>query len=289
MVSGNPGCVYVVATPIGNLGDASERALRTLREVALIACEDTRRTARLCQRFEIATRRVSLHAHNEARRVPMLLRRLKTGASIALVSDAGTPLLSDPGLVLVSAALAEGIEVVPVPGPSALLAGLVASGFATRPFAFEGFLPRKGRARELALERAAGFSGTLVFYEAPGRVNGTLADLFRVLGPRRIAIGRELTKLHEEFVRGRLGDVRLDQLRGEVTLIVEGPPSDLESETPELGPHIDRLLAAGLSVRDAARELSTELGLPRTTAYRQILEHRPTPKTNSPAKSSTPD
>ncbi len=282
MVSGNPGRVYVVATPIGNLDDASGRALRTLREVALIACEDTRRTARLCQRFEIATRRVSLHAHNEARRVPMLLRRVKTGDSIALVSDAGTPLLSDPGLALVSAALVEGIDVVPVPGPSALLAGLVASGFATRPFAFEGFLPRKGRARGLTLERVAGFPGTLVFYEAPGRVNDTLADLSRALGPRRIAIGRELTKLHEEFVRGRLGEVRLDRARGEVTLIVEGPASRPELETPELGPHIERLLASGLSVRDAARELATEFGISRTTAYRSILEHRPTPRPDPP-------
>ncbi len=282
-VSENPGRVYVVATPIGNLEDASERALRTLEEVALIACEDTRRTARLCQRFEIPTRRVSLHAHNEARRIPMLLDRLKTGDSVALVSDAGTPLLSDPGLAFVSAALADGIEVVPVPGPSALLAGLVASGFATRPFAFEGFLPRKGRARELTLNRVAEFPGTLVFYEAPGRVNDTLADPFRALGRRRIAIGRELTKLHEEFVRGVLGEVRLDRPRGEVTLIVEGPASAPKLDPADLVPHIERLLASGLSVRDVARKLATELGVSRTTAYRSILAHLP------PAKPTRPD
>ena len=281
-ISENPGRVYVVATPIGNLDDASVRALRTLREVALIACEDTRRTARLCQRFEIPTRRVSLHAHNEARRVPMLLGRLKTGDSIALVSDAGTPLLSDPGLALVSAALAGGIEVVPVPGPSALLAGLVGSGFATRPFAFEGFLPRKGRARHLTLERVAAFPGTLVFYEAPGRVNDTLADLFRALGPRRIAIGRELTKLYEEFVRGRLGEVHLDRTRGEVTLIVEGPASAAEPDPTNLAPHIEELLASGLSVRDVARKLATELGVSRTTAYRSILAHVPAQKPDPP-------
>ncbi len=280
-VSEKEGRVYVVATPIGNLEDASQRALRILREVALIACEDTRRTARLCQRFGIPTRRVSLHAHNEQRRIPMLLARLEAGESVALVSDAGTPLLSDPGAALVRAALAAGVEVVPVPGPSALLAGLVASGFATRPFAFEGFLPRKGGARTETLERVDRFPGTVVIYEAAGRVNRTLDELRRVLGPRRVVIARELTKLHEEFVRGRLGEVRLDHVRGEVTLIVEGParaersadPKDT-GELPEIARRIDELLDSGLSARDAARTLTTELGLPRTRAYQHVLEQR---------------
>lgn len=274
-VSENPGRVYIVATPIGNLEDASARALRTLRVVALIACEDTRRTARLCQRFGISTRRVSLHEHNEAQRIPMLLKRLEAGDSIALVSDAGTPLLSDPGAGLVRAALAAGVEVVPIPGPSALLAGLVASGFAVRPFAFEGFLPRKGRARALTLDRVARFPGTVVIYEAPGRVNATLVDLHRVLGPRQVVIARELTKLHEEFVRGRLGEISLEETRGEVTVIVEGP-SELapEVEAPELGARIDELLASGLSPRDAARTLAVERGLTRSKAYRQVLARR---------------
>ncbi len=274
-VSENPGRVYVVATPIGNLEDASARALRTLGEVALIACEDTRRTARLCQRFGIRTRRLSLHAHNEARRIPMLLARLEAGDSIALVSDAGTPLLSDPGAGLVRAALAAGLEVVPVPGPSALLTGLVASGFATRPFAFEGFLPRKGSARTSTLDRVSRFPGTVVLYEAPGRVNNTLADLRRVLGPRRVVVARELTKLHEEFVRGRLGEIRLEETRGEVTLIVEGPSeSEPDSEVLDIGERIDHLLASGQSARDAARTLASELGLPRSKAYRHVLERK---------------
>ena len=274
-VSENPGRVYVVATPIGNLEDASARALRTLGEVALIACEDTRRTARLCQRFGIRTRRLSLHAHNEARRIPMLLARLEAGDSVALVSDAGTPLLSDPGAGLVRAALAAGLEVVPVPGPSALLTGLVASGFATRPFAFEGFLPRKGSARTSTLDRVARFPGTVVLYEAPGRVNNTLADLRRVLGARRVVVARELTKLPEEFVRGRLGEIRLDETRGEVTLIVEGPSkSEPDGEALDIGERIDRLLASGQSARDAARTLASELGLPRSQAYQHVLERK---------------
>lgn len=278
-VSDEPGRVYVVATPIGNLADASARALETLRQAAVIACEDTRRTARLCQRFGIATRRVSLHAHNEARRVPGLLARLRAGDSIALVSDAGTPLLSDPGAALVRAALDAGIRVVPIPGPSALLAGLVASGFATRPFVFEGFLPRKGRSRRETLERLERFQGTIVLYEAPGRVSATLSDLHRVLGPRRVVIARELTKLHESFVRGRLGEVSLDEERGEVTLIVEGPSGAERGATEtdsdaELDDRIDRALESGLSARDAARELARELGLPRTRVYARVLARR---------------
>src|SRR5258707_11884240 len=161
------GTVYVVATPIGNLDDLSPRAARVLREVEVIACEDTRHTALLCQRFEIATPRVSLHAHNEARRLPELLERLARGAAIALVSDAGTPLVSDPGERLVRAALEAGAQVVPVPGPSALLAALVASGFAPRPFAFAGFLPRKGGQRTRALASPAAFPGTPVLFDTP--------------------------------------------------------------------------------------------------------------------------
>jgi 16S rRNA (cytidine1402-2'-O)-methyltransferase len=274
---GDPrGTVYVVATPIGNLEDVSARALRVLREVDVIACEDTRHTAVLCQRFEIATPRVSLHAHNEARRTPELLERLARGGSIALVSDAGTPLVSDPGERLVRAALDAGAAVVPVPGPSALLAALVASGFATRPFAFAGFLPRKGAERARELESLAAFPGALVLYEAPNRAAKTLADLRAALGPRRVALARELTKRHETVLRGVLGEIALDELRGELTIVVEGPaesPASESASAAEVDAELARLLAAGRSARDTARELADRFGLSRRDAYARVLAH----------------
>lgn len=269
--------VYVVATPIGNLEDLSPRAQRVLREVSVIACEDTRHTALLCQRYAIATPRVSLHAHNEAKRLPELLERLARGESLALVSDAGTPLISDPGERLVRAALDAGFPVVPVPGPSALLAALVASGFATRCFAFAGFLPRKGGERARTLEALAAFPGALVIFEAPNRAAGTLADLHTALGPRRVALARELTKRHETVLRGRLGEITLDELRGELTMVIEGPPDDdAPAATPEdVDAAADRLLEAGLSPRDAARRLASELGLAKREAYARVIARIP--------------
>ncbi|MCP4004614.1 MAG: 16S rRNA (cytidine(1402)-2'-O)-methyltransferase [bacterium] len=273
-VSQGFGCVYVVATPIGNLEDLSPRAQRILREVVLIACEDTRRTAKLCTHFGISTRRESLHAHNEASRIPGLIRRLKAGDSIALVSDAGTPLLSDPGERLVAAVIEEGLSVVSVPGPSALLAALVASGLPTQAFHFSGFPPRKSGARRSLFASLASLPSTLVFYEAPGRLKQTLGELHEELGGRRVAIARELTKLHEEILRGRLGALDLAEPRGEVTLIVEGAPADERPELDEsqVGARIDALLAEGISPRDAARRLADELGWKRSEAYRRVLE-----------------
>ena len=269
--------VYVVATPIGNLEDLSPRAQRVLREAALIACEDTRHTALLCQRFAIPTPRVSLHAHNEARRVPELLERLARGESLALVSDAGTPLVSDPGERLVRAALEAGHAVVPVPGPSALLAALVASGLPTSPFAFVGFLPRKGAERARRLAALAAFPGTLVLFEAPNRAAATLRDLHAALGPRRAALARELTKRHETVLRGRLGELALDELRGELTIVVDGPaergsPEPVGADVDET---VDRLLRSGLSARDAARRLARELGLAKRDAYARVLARLP--------------
>ena len=265
--------VYVVATPIGNLEDLSPRAQRVLSEVALIACEDTRHTALLCQRYGITTPRVSLHAHNEARRVPELLERLARGESLALVSDAGTPLISDPGERLVRAALEAGFAVVPVPGPSAVLAALVASGFSTRCFAFAGFLPRKGAERARSLAALAVFPGTLIVFEAPNRVARTLADLHAALGPRRAALARELTKRHETVLRGRLGELSLQELRGELTIVVEGPSDEAPPAAllVDADAAADRLLAAGLSARDAARCLAADLGLAKRDAYARVL------------------
>lgn len=267
------GTVYVVATPIGNLEDLSPRAQRVLREVAAIACEDTRHTALLCQRYEIPTPRVSLHAHNEAKRVPELLERLARGESIALVSDAGTPLVSDPGERLVAAALDAGFAVVPLPGPSAVLAALVASGFPTRAFAFMGFLPRKGAERARTLAALAAFPGTLVLFEAPNRAATTLADLHHVLGPRRAVLARELTKRHETVLRGRLGELALEELRGELTIVIDAP-SEAKPPAPDpqdLDTAADRLLGEGLSARDAARRLADAFGLPKRDAYARVL------------------
>jgi 16S rRNA (cytidine1402-2'-O)-methyltransferase len=270
------GAVYVVATPIGNMEDLSPRAVRVLREVALIACEDTRHTGLLCARFEIATPRVSLHAHNEAKRVPELLARLARGESIALVSDAGTPLVSDPGERLVRAALDAGHAVVPVPGPSALLAALVASGFATRPFAFGGFLARKGAERARELAALAAFPGTVVLFEAPNRAAATLADLASAFGSRRVALARELTKRHETVLRGRLGEVALDELRGELVIVIEGPATGAAPAPADedLDAAVDRLLAEGLSARDAARALANASGLSKRDAYERVLARR---------------
>ena len=268
-VSSEGGRVYVVATPIGNLEDLSPRALRVLAEVAVIACEDTRRTARLCSRFDIATPRLSLHEHNERRRTPALLERLAAGASVALVSDAGTPLVSDPGSRFVTAAIEAGYRVVPVPGPSAVLAALVASGLPSDAFSFFGFLPRKGRARETRLTDLRRAPGALVLFEAPGRVRETLRDLNDALGERRVAVARELTKAFEEIVRGRLGSLAFEEPRGEVTIVVEAA----EAPEPEMPTEaeIDRLLEAGLSPRDAARELALSRGIPRSRAYALVL------------------
>jgi 16S rRNA (cytidine1402-2'-O)-methyltransferase len=285
-VSHPAGRVYVVSTPIGNLEDLSPRALRVLREATLIACEDTRRTGRLCAHFKIVTRRVSLHAHNEARRIPRLLECLESGATIALVSDAGTPLLSDPGSRLVRAALEREVPVVPVPGPSAVLAGLVASGIATRPFTFVGFLPRKGRARSDWLARLRSFPGTIVLFEAPGRVRGTLADLEKALGSREVAVARELTKRFEEIVRGRLGAIDLEEPRGEVTLIIGA--GDSASQEPldacEEQAFVAGLLEEGHPTREAARTLSERQGISRSEAYRRVLEFTHKPRKERAAK-----
>jgi 16S rRNA (cytidine1402-2'-O)-methyltransferase len=270
-VAEHRGAVYVVSTPIGNLEDLSPRAERVLREVAVIACEDTRHTGRLCARLGIRTRRVSLHAHNEARRAAELLRRLARGESIALVSDAGTPLLSDPGERLVAAAANAGHRVIPLPGPSAALAALVASGLPTRPFTFLGFPPRKGGERRRWLETARQAPGTLILFEAPRRVSATLRDLHSALGPRRVAVGRELTKRFEEVLRGRLGEIDVGEPRGEVTIVVEGGEAQTEAEEGS-SDILEALLERGMRPTEAARELSRACGLSRREAYRRLLE-----------------
>lgn len=220
-----PGTLFVVATPIGNLEDVTLRALRILREVSLIAAEDTRRTSRLLQHYSISTPTTSLHEHNERRRTPELIERLQGGASIALVSDAGTPIVSDPGSFLVSAAHAAGIRVEPIPGPSAVTAALSASGLAEREFLFVGFPPSRAGARRAWLERLAHEPRAVVCYEAPHRIRATLTAMLEIFGDRVIALGRELTKKHEKLVvrpiSGLLEAETLEE-RGEFTLVISG-------------------------------------------------------------------
>jgi 16S rRNA (cytidine1402-2'-O)-methyltransferase len=218
-----PGTLFVVATPIGNLEDVTARALRILRDVALIAAEDTRRTAHLLARYAITTKTTSLHEHNEARKTPSLVARLVAGDDIALVSDAGTPLISDPGRHLVRAAIDAGITIEPIPGPSAVMAALSASGLNTDAFAFLGFPPIRASARKDWFDRFRAIGGLVVFFEAPHRIKSTLDQLLHQIGDRPIVLCRELTKTHEELVRGPISVV-LDRLcapKGEFVVIVD--------------------------------------------------------------------
>ena len=230
------GTLFVVATPIGNLEDITVRALRVLREVALIAAEDTRRTAHLLARHAIATPTTSLHAHNEHRKTASLVDRLQSGDSIALVSDAGTPTVSDPGGELVAAAIAAGIRIEPIPGPSAILAALTASGFSYDSFTFLGFPPTKTKERRAWFDRLIQVGGTVVFFEAPHRIVRTLTELGRISGNCPIVLGRELTKTHEELVRGPIVEVleRFPMERGEFTVVAQigRTTHDAVAETP---------------------------------------------------------
>ncbi|HEY58193.1 MAG TPA: 16S rRNA (cytidine(1402)-2'-O)-methyltransferase [Anaerolineae bacterium] len=269
--------LYLVSTPIGNLEDITLRALRVLREVSLIAAEDTRRTRQLLRHYDIATPLLSFHEHNKAERIPRLLRALAQG-DVALVSDAGTPLVNDPGYELVVAAIEAGFPVVPVPGPSAPLAALVASGLPTDAFLYLGYLPRKAGERRRRLEQVAGLPYTLLFLETPQRLRAALRDLGAVLGPhRRIAIARELTKVHEEIWRGTLEQAvahfQQHEPRGEFTLVVAGAPSEVrEWNEGELDEAIAHGLAQGVPPSRLARELAGLSGKPRRWIYRRILE-----------------
>ena len=237
-----PGILYVVATPIGNLEDVTFRAIRVLREVAVIAAEDTRRTARLLQHYSISTPTTSLHEHNERARTPSLISRLARGESVALVSDAGTPVVSDPGALLVAAAHAARIRVEPIPGPSAALAAVSASGIQAEQVLFVGFPPSRSIARKRWLEKLRDEPRVIVFFEAPHRIRDTLTDLLAIFGDRLVAIGRELTKAHEELVVNpiSLHLQHFTEPRGEFTLVVSGSDPELGTR-PEL-PELDALV-----------------------------------------------
>ncbi|HVP46480.1 MAG TPA: 16S rRNA (cytidine(1402)-2'-O)-methyltransferase [Bryobacteraceae bacterium] len=273
------GSLYLVATPIGNLEDVTHRAVRMLREADLIACEDTRHTRKLLDHYGISKPVISYHEHNEVARAAELSAKMLGGASVALVSDAGMPLVSDPGYRVVAAAIQAGIPVVPIPGPSAVVAALAASGLATDSFHFGGFLPAKSGQRTRALEDLRDHPHTLIFYEAPHRILEALGDVERVLGPRQVVIARELTKVHEEFLRGPVAEVRValasrSPVKGEITLLIgkaTEPPADSATiiEAVEAGER------AGMSRMDAIKEVAKKRGLGKREVYKQIQTPKP--------------
>jgi 16S rRNA (cytidine1402-2'-O)-methyltransferase len=270
------GSLFIVATPIGNLGDVTFRAVEVLKSVSVVVAEDTRHSRPLLTHLGVETPMSAYHEHNEARESPRLVARMLGGESIALISDAGTPLLSDPGARLVAAAVAAGVRVVPIPGASALLAAIVASGISAEQFTFIGFLPRKGGERDAMLRSIARSAFTTVVYESPQRVEATLADLIAVgCGDRAAALARELTKRFEEIRRGTVASLHAgvaDGVRGEVVLVVAGaaerPASDAEARDT-----VSRMRSEGASARDIIDRLTGELGVPRNVAYK--LAHSP--------------
>jgi 16S rRNA (cytidine1402-2'-O)-methyltransferase len=278
------GTLYIVATPIGNLEDISQRALRTLREVDLIACEDTRRTRVLLNAFGIKTKAISYHEHNERARAKQLCEQIESGKSVALVSDAGMPLVSDPGFRIVQAAIERDIAVVPIPGATGFVAALVASGLPVDQFFFAGFLPPRANARRAKLEELRSIPGTLVFYEAPHRIAATLKAALEALGNRRAVVARELTKLHEEIVRGSLSELTTHfsdgaPPRGEIVLVIGAAAKDesaggAESSSQNLVERVSELESGGLDAKTALKQGARELGMKRAEAYRLLVAQK---------------
>ena len=273
---GVAGALYIVSTPIGNMGDMSFRAVEVLASAALVIAEDTRHSRRLLDHYEISTRCSAYHEHNEARETPRLVKRLQAGESMALITDAGTPLLSDPGARLVAAAIEAGISVIPIPGASALLAALVGSGVAGDHFTFFGFLPRKGKERHRVLTEIMRMSHTAIIYESPLRVCDTLNELLEAgAGARTAVVARELTKKFEEFSRGTVADLaaRFEQYpaRGEVVILIGGADEEALDEDA-MREAIRAMLADGLSARDCVDRLMSRYGAPRNLAYKLAHE-----------------
>jgi len=274
-----PGCLYLVATPIGNLEDITLRALRILKEVDQIACEDTRHTQKLLNHYSIHKSLVSYHEHNEMTRAPELVVAMEAGAKIALVSDAGVPLVSDPGYRLVTLCVRHRVPVVPIPGPSALLAALSASGLPNEEFLFAGFLPARGGERRRALERLRIEDRTVILYEAPHRIEETLADARDILGDRPACLAREVTKLHEEFRRGSLSEISASlaerPARGEITLLIGAFSADERSAqrdtSQSLAERVDELIRqAKLDRKEALKLAAKERGITKRAAYHEL-------------------
>jgi 16S rRNA (cytidine1402-2'-O)-methyltransferase len=269
------GVLYVVATPVGNLEDITLRALRILKEADLIACEDTRRTAKLLARYGISTPRESYHQFNEASRARRLIQLLREGENIALVTDSGTPLVSDPGYEIVSSCRKEGIQVIPVPGPSAAIAALTGSGLPAESFFFAGFLPSRGSMRRRRLAELAAIPATLVIFEAPHRLLSSLEDMVSIFGVRRACIARELTKVHEEFLNGTLPELLPEirarpKIQGEITLVIEkGEKQPVSACRPEsLRQHLEEeMRRTGLARNEALKAVAKQRGLSRKQAY----------------------
>lgn len=273
--------LYLVATPIGNLEDITMRALRVLKEADLIACEDTRHTGRLLQHFGISKPTISYHEHNERTRAPELVERLIKGERIALVTDAGTPGISDPAYRIVTAALERGIEIVPIPGATALIAALIASGLPTDSFLFAGFLAPKQQARRARLEELQTQRATLVLYEAPHRIRETLADAWEILGDRPAVLARELTKLHEEFLRGSLRELNerlaVQEPRGELVLVIAGWRADNAAQVVQgsITEQIEQLMRElELSRNEALKQAARLRGISKNEAYQLLLEEK---------------
>jgi 16S rRNA (cytidine1402-2'-O)-methyltransferase len=271
--------LYLVATPIGNLEDITLRALRVLKEVDLIACEDTRQTQKLLEHYDITTRTISYHEHNEMTRAAELIVDVERGASVALVTDAGMPGISDPGFRLITLAIRHHVPVVPIPGATAFLAALVASGLPTDSFRFSGFLPPKQGKRQEMLESIAASPRTQVFYEAPHRLLETLQDVVQVLGPmRQVVVAREVTKLHEEFLRGRAGDV-LETLsgrgavKGEITLLIGKAEGGAKAAPSQAGvtTRLRQIMTEDkIDEKAALKRVAKELGISKSEAYREL-------------------
>ena len=273
-VDNSKGCLFLVPTPIGNLEDMTFRAVNTLKEADLVAAEDTRNTKNLLNHFEIPTELISFHEHNTAQRIPELIEKMNSGLKIAQVSDAGAPSISDPGKELVKAAIKEEIPVVPLPGATASITALIASGIEPQPFYFFGFLPRKGKERTEALVDLANRSETTIVYESPYRVKKTIQDLIAKFGPdRQITLARELTKIHEAFLRGKLQDVAQyyeeNDPKGEYVLIIAGKPADQTeaSSDADLVAAVNNLIDHGKKPNKAIKEVAADNGLKKQTVY----------------------
>jgi len=271
------GTLYIVSTPIGNLEDITLRALKVLGSVRIIAAEDTRHTQKLLHHYDIHTPQTSYHDHNKEEKSAVLIAKLKEGHDIALVSDAGTPGISDPGYYLINRAIDENIKITPIPGPTASIAALSISGLPTDAFVFEGFLPAKKAARRKRLQELSSERRTIIMFETPRRASSSLEDISEILGDRRVVLTRELTKMFEEVIRDRVTSVmekiKGRSLKGEITIIIEGAHGEIIADTEDLKSYLEKLMKKeGLTLKDAVSRASKDMKLPKNKVYKEALK-----------------